>query len=216
MAENSTESGIDFIAFASEITIAWLQNPNVNPDAQDVLAVLRNTHAALASLGQKDEPEPEVATFEPAVPVRSSVKADYLVSLIDGRKFKSLKRHLAQHGLTPDEYRQRYGLKADYPMVAENYAAARREIAVRLGLGRKAEAEPAELVAEPEAKPAKRAVSRKPEAAAPEAPAIEVKAKRPGRKPKAALAEEAVAAPAPAKRGRPKKSQPEPAGSQEG
>jgi predicted transcriptional regulator len=86
------------------------------------------------------EPVPEVVAYEPAVPVRSSIKPDYLVSLIDGRKYKTLKRHLATNGLTPDEYRVRYGLKPDYPMVAANFAAMRREIAEKIGLGRKSAA----------------------------------------------------------------------------
>jgi predicted transcriptional regulator len=77
--------------------------------------------------------EPEVLT--PAVPVRKSVTPDYLICLDDGRKFKSLKRHLASLGMTPDQYRAKWNLPADYPMVASNYAATRSALAKKIGLG---------------------------------------------------------------------------------
>jgi hypothetical protein len=76
--------------------------------------------------------------LEPAVPVRSSIKPDYLVSLIDGRKYKTLKRHLATHGLTPDTYRARYGLKLDYPMVAANLLRSAAGLPKRSGLAARA------------------------------------------------------------------------------
>ena len=80
----------------------------------------------------------------PAVAIRKSVTPDYIVSLEDGRKFKSLKRHLqGSYGMTPDEYRAKWGLPRDYPMVAPNYAKARSDLAKRMGLGRKAGAAPA-------------------------------------------------------------------------
>ncbi|MDR6710144.1 putative transcriptional regulator [Novosphingobium sp. 1748] len=139
MAENNSEGAPNFIELAGDITIAWLQNPNVNPAAEDVPAFLKSMHLAIVGLDEAPaaEPEPEVVAYEPAVPVRSSIKPDYLVSLIDGRKYKTLKRHLATNGLTPDAYRARYGLKSDYPMVAANFAAMRRQIAEKIGLGRK-------------------------------------------------------------------------------
>jgi predicted transcriptional regulator len=139
MAENNSEGAPNFIELAGDITIAWLQNPNVNPVAEDVPAFLKSMHLAIVGLGEAPavEPEPQVVAYEPAVPVRSSIKPDYLVSLIDGRKYKTLKRHLATNGLTPDAYRARYGLKSDYPMVAANFAAMRREIAEKIGLGRR-------------------------------------------------------------------------------
>lgn len=93
-------------------------------------------HASLAKLDV--DPEPEKAAPVPAVPVRKSVTKDYIISLEDGRKFKSLKRHLATHyGMTPDQYRQKWGLPADYPMVAPSYAATRSALARSIGLGRK-------------------------------------------------------------------------------
>jgi predicted transcriptional regulator len=137
MAENNPSDTPNFIELAGDITIAWLQNPNVHPGVEDVPAFLQKMHAAIAGLDAAPVAEPVEVTHEPAVSVRSSVKPDHLVSLIDGKAYKTLKRHLAGHGLTPDEYRARYGLKADYPMVAESYAAQRRDIAKNLGLGRK-------------------------------------------------------------------------------
>jgi predicted transcriptional regulator len=83
------------------------------------------------------EPEPEPQ--EPAVPIRKSVTPDYLICLEDGKKFKSLKRHLqGEHGISPSEYRAKWGLKGDYPMVAPNYSEARSSLAKTMGLGRKA------------------------------------------------------------------------------
>ena len=110
--------------------------------AEEVPGFLRKMHETIGELAKGPEADAAPAAPEhvPAVPVRSSVKPHYIVSLIDGRKMKSLKRHLAKHGLTPSEYRERYGLKPDYPMVAPNYSAHRREVAQKLGLGRKGHA----------------------------------------------------------------------------
>jgi predicted transcriptional regulator len=152
--ENSIGNSLDI---AREITVAWLSNPNVNASASDVPAFLKAMHATISELSNSPAIEPAEAPVEflPAVPVRSSIKPDYLVSLIDGRKFKTLKRHLALNGLTPADYRERYGLKSDYPMVAANYSEHRREVARNLGLGRKPapaveqeQAEAADLVTE--------------------------------------------------------------------
>jgi predicted transcriptional regulator len=98
-------------------------------------ALIANVHGALAGLG---EPATIAATpLEPAVPVRSSVKRDYIVCLEDGKKLKMLKRHLMTHyGMTPDDYRAKWGLAADYPMVAPAYAEQRRDLAKAIGLGR--------------------------------------------------------------------------------
>jgi len=136
-----TEQPNNAIELATELTIAWLGNPNVRASAEEVPTFLRSIHATLnelagpASSAASSTEKEEV--FEPAVPVRSSIKPDHLVSLIDGKSYKLLKRHLANHGLTPEQYRERYKLKADYPMVAPNYAAQRRELAKKIGLGRK-------------------------------------------------------------------------------
>lgn len=138
MAEDVTAQQTNAIELATELTIAWLGNPNVRATAEEVPAFLQKMHETLGQLsdGAKsaDDAAPE---HVPAVAPRSSVKHDYIVSLITGHKLKSLKRHLASHGLTPAEYRERYGLKPDYPMVAPGYSAQRREVAKTLGLGRK-------------------------------------------------------------------------------
>jgi predicted transcriptional regulator len=147
-ADNNAETVASLIELAGEITIAWLQNPNVNPAAQDVPAFLKDMHAAISDISSDKPGEPEAVTYEPAAPIRSSVKPDHIVSLIDGKKYKMLKRHLSQHGLTPAEYRERFGLKPDYPMVAPAYAELRREVAKKLGLGRKPTASQAEPVSE--------------------------------------------------------------------
>jgi predicted transcriptional regulator len=98
--------------------------------------LIERVHGALAGLGvAAPEPEPDL---KPAVSVRSSVKSDHIVCLEDGKKMKMLKRHLStDHGMTPAEYRVRWNLPADYPMVAPAYAQTRRELAVKIGLGRK-------------------------------------------------------------------------------
>ena len=100
----------------------------------DLPLLIRNVHDALVSLATP-APEP-VVELVPAVSIRTSVKPDYIVCLEDGKKLKMLKRHLmTAYGLTPDEYRAKWGLPADYPMVAPNYAESRRQLAKSIGLG---------------------------------------------------------------------------------
>lgn len=139
MPEDSADNSL--LEFATELTIAWLANPNTRASADEVPAFLRTMHEAVTGLAagaattEEAEPSPE---FTPAVSVRRSLASkDHLISMIDGKPYKTLKRHLSTHGLTPVQYRERYGLKADYPMVAENYAAMRRGLAKKIGLGRK-------------------------------------------------------------------------------
>jgi predicted transcriptional regulator len=121
------------ITLASDIVAAHVSNNSVSVD--DLPALITNVYGALAGLG-KVAVVPEAAP-EPAVSVRSSIKPDYIVCLEDGKKLKLLKRHLMTHyNLTPDQYRQRWNLPADYPMVAPNYAEKRRELAKKIGLGR--------------------------------------------------------------------------------
>jgi predicted transcriptional regulator len=154
MAEEQSNPSVNSLDIAREITVAWLGNPNVNAAASDVPTFLKAVHATISELanGPTIEPVDVPVEYVPAVPVRSSVKPDYIISLIDGRKFKTLKRHLALHGLTPGEYRERYGLKSDYPMVCASYSEHRREVARKLGLGRKPAAstvqEPEEAIAD--------------------------------------------------------------------
>ncbi len=122
------------ITLTSDIVAAHVSNNNVA--VEDVTALITNVYGALAGLGQPEVVE-EVMP-EPAVSIRASIKPDYIVCLEDGKKLKMLKRHLMTHyGLTPDQYRARWGLSSDYPMVAPNYAEKRRELAKKIGLGRK-------------------------------------------------------------------------------
>lgn len=121
------------ITLTSDIVAAHVSNNNVS--VEDVPSLITNVYHALAGLGGAADVE-EVRP-EPAVTIRSSVKKDHLVCLEDGKKMKMLKRHLmTEHGMTPDEYRQRWGLGSDYPMVAPDYAETRRDLAKKIGLGR--------------------------------------------------------------------------------
>ncbi len=106
-----------------------------NPIAvTDVPGLIATVHQALAALGP-EEPAPKPA---PAVPIKQSVKPDYIICLEDGAEHKMLKRHIrTAHGMTPDDYRKRWGLPRDYPMVAPNYAKQRSKLAKKIGLGRK-------------------------------------------------------------------------------
>ncbi len=122
------------ITLTADIVAAHVSNNSVA--VSDLPTLITNVHTALAGLGG-GSPVPEVRA-EPAVSIRASVKPDYIVCLDDGKKLKMLKRHLMTHySMTPDEYRAKWGLPADYPMVAPNYAEQRRKLAVKIGLGRK-------------------------------------------------------------------------------
>jgi predicted transcriptional regulator len=122
------------ITLTSDIVAAHVSNNSVS--AEELSSLITSVYGALAGLGAA-APAPE-APPEPAVSIRSSVKPDFIICLEDGKKLKMLKRHLMTHyNLTPDQYRARWGLAADYPMVAPNYAEKRRELAKKIGLGRK-------------------------------------------------------------------------------
>jgi predicted transcriptional regulator len=126
---------------ATEITVAWLSNPNTRASAEDVPIFLQNMHSAAVKLNsgpQAPEQSEAAPEYTPAVTARKSLSSpDHIISLIDGKPYRTLKRHLSVNGLTPVQYRERYGLKSDYPMVAPAYAATRRELAKKIGLGRK-------------------------------------------------------------------------------
>jgi predicted transcriptional regulator len=132
---------INAVELAAELTAAWLANPNTRTNADDVPAFLLSMHAAVAQLSGASTPaitEEPAQTYEPAVTARKSLASpDHIISLIDGKPYKTLRRHLSTNGLTPEEYRARYNLKADYPMVAPSYSEARRTMAKSIGLGRK-------------------------------------------------------------------------------
>ncbi len=102
----------------------------------DLAGLIHSVHQAFTSLSNGAAPAPEPTPLSPAVPIKKSITPEYLICLEDGKKFKSLKRHLrSRYNLTPDEYRARWGLPADYPMVAPNYAQARSRLAKQMGLG---------------------------------------------------------------------------------
>src|SRR5215210_5245346 len=122
------------LALTADIVAAHVSNNSIA--VNDLPSLIQNVHGALVGLGTA-QPAPE-ARPQPKVPVRSSVNPDHIVCLEDGKKLKMLKRHLStRYGLTPDEYRQKWGLPADYPMVAPNYAEQRRALAKSIGLGTK-------------------------------------------------------------------------------
>ncbi|RSY78066.1 transcriptional regulator [Sphingomonas koreensis] len=142
----SDENSLNAVELATELTIAWLGNQNNRVAADDVPAFLRTMHATINELSsgsaasESERPSSETREeFVPAVSVRKSLGSkDHIISLIDGKPYKALRRHLSTHGLTPEDYRARYNLKPDYPMVAESYSAQRREMAKKIGLGKKA------------------------------------------------------------------------------
>jgi predicted transcriptional regulator len=126
------------VGLTADIVAAQVANNTVA--VSDVPALIQNVHAALAALG--NAAPVAVEGPKPAVSIRASIKPDYLVSMIDGKRYKMLKRHLGQNGYTPESYRAAYGLPADYPMTAATYAAMRSELAKKIGLGRKPKAAP--------------------------------------------------------------------------
>jgi predicted transcriptional regulator len=130
---NDQNESADLIDLAAEIVSAYVSNNSV--PASDLPSLIADVHRALNSThAGTHEPEPE--PLKPAVNPKKSVFPDYIVCLEDGKKFKSLKRHLRTHyDLSPEEYREKWGLAADYPMVAPNYAAARSALAKKMGLG---------------------------------------------------------------------------------
>ncbi|BCM17608.1 MucR family transcriptional regulator [Mesorhizobium sp. J8] len=134
MDEQHQTQSDHLVGLTADIVSAYVsKNPLPASGLPDLIASI---HSSLSGIGQPaatDQPKQE-----PAVNPRRSVTADHIICLEDGKKFKSLKRHLAVHyGLTPDEYREKWGLKPDYPMVAPNYAAQRSSLAKAAGLGRK-------------------------------------------------------------------------------
>lgn len=133
------QTEINAVELATELTVAWLGNPNTRTSADDVPAFLQRMHAAVAGLSTPAGPE-EAAPQEytGAVTSRKSLASpDHIISMIDGKPYKTLRRHLSTNGLTPAEYRERFNLRGDYPMVAPTYSEARRAMAKKIGLGRK-------------------------------------------------------------------------------
>jgi predicted transcriptional regulator len=152
------DTSLNAVELAAELTIAWLGNQNNRVAAEEVPAFLRTMHTTVIDLSRGSTAVPgtgadeaSAEAFEPAVSVRKSLASkDHIISMIDGKPYKTLRRHLSTHGLTPEEYRERYNLKPDYPMVAPTYSEARRAMAKKIGLGargRTAKAAPAKPAA---------------------------------------------------------------------
>jgi predicted transcriptional regulator len=190
------------VTLTADIAAAFVSNNRVA--TTEISDLISSVHAALTGLEDTAAKETP-ARLEPAIAIRSSVKPDYIVCLEDGKKLKMLKRHLMTHyQMTPAQYREKWNLKSDYPMVAPNYAETRKALALKSGLGRKAA--PVATAAEPApaAKPKRRVAKKAPAA---EGAAAEPAPAKPKRKTlKATLSESApAAAPAP-RRGRRKQA----------
>jgi predicted transcriptional regulator len=131
MAENSGESS--YIQLMANIVSAYVSNNTVS--SAEIPNLIAQVYSALMRISSGQVATP-AEPLKPAVAVKRSVTPEYIVCLEDGKKFKSLKRHLrTQYGITPEQYREKWGLPADYPMVAPNYAAARSQLAKQMGLG---------------------------------------------------------------------------------
>jgi predicted transcriptional regulator len=130
MAETSSERSL--IELTAQVVAAYVGNNSV-PNA-DIASLINQVHAALSRVAGAPAAVPTEA-LRPAVPVKRSIASDYLICLEDGKKFKSLRRHLRTLNMTPQQYREKWGLPPDYPMVAPNYAAARSQLAKQMGLG---------------------------------------------------------------------------------
>ncbi len=134
MAPNESDEPAEaFIELTASIVSAYVSNNTVA--AGELPGLINQVHSALAQVA-RGRAAGRIETAKPAVPVKRSILADYIVCLEDGKKFKSLKRHLrSQYKMSPEEYREKWGLPPDYPMVAPNYAAARSRLAKQMGLG---------------------------------------------------------------------------------
>jgi predicted transcriptional regulator len=136
MNESPAKSADMLIELTADVVAAYVSNNPV--PVSELPNLIADIHAALGRVGSTSEQTP-VDKQKPAVNPKRSVHDDYIVCLEDGKKFKSLKRHLMTHyNLTPDQYREKWNLDSSYPMVAPNYAAARSQLAKKMGLGRKA------------------------------------------------------------------------------
>jgi predicted transcriptional regulator len=130
---NSTDASSDKILLSANIIRAYVSHNSIAP--LGVAALIESVHGALLKLGT-EEAFPKVGRLVPAVPVRTSITPGFLICLDDGKKFRTLKRHLGNLGMTPDQYRVKWGLPDNYPMVAPDYAVKRSVLAKKFGLGR--------------------------------------------------------------------------------
>jgi predicted transcriptional regulator len=132
MAENSSEGS--YIQLTANIVSAYVSNNSVT--SAEIPALISQVYSALMRISNGSHVATPAEPLKPAVPIKRSITAEYIICLEDGKKFKSLKRHLrTQYDMTPDQYRAKWNLAPDYPMVAPNYAAARSQLAKQMGLG---------------------------------------------------------------------------------
>jgi predicted transcriptional regulator len=143
----------NLIQLTAEIVESMVAGNKVSPS--DIPGLISSTYAALAGLGAP-EPEPVIEKPKGAVSIKASIKPDGLISMIDGKKYQTLRRHITRHGYTPESYREAFGLPRDYPLTSANYSELRRGMARKIGLGRKATA-----VVEPEPALAAKAPKRR-------------------------------------------------------
>ena len=133
MELNTNESSAQFIELATDIVSAYVSNNSVG--AGELPVLIKDVYGALTRV-TNPEAHSQATNAKPAVSIKKSITPDYIICLEDGKKFKSLKRHLrTQYGLSPEQYREKWSLASDYPMVAPNYAAARSRLAKQMGLG---------------------------------------------------------------------------------
>jgi predicted transcriptional regulator len=130
---SDTTANGNYIELTAEIVSAYVSNNTV--PAAEIPGLINQIHTALSRVSGKSSDTP-AEPLRPAVSVKKSITPEYIICLEDGKKFKSLKRHLrTQYNMTPEQYREKWGLGTDYPMVAPNYAAARSQLAKQMGLG---------------------------------------------------------------------------------
>jgi predicted transcriptional regulator len=136
------------ISLTAEVVAAFVSNNSL--PVVDLPTLIQSTHDALTRVQMRTAAPAEPEAKPPAVPIRKSITTEYLICLDDGLKFKSLKRHIGTLGMTPDQYREKWGLPKDYPMAAPDYAATRSALAKRIGLGQqRRKIAPAPIVEEP-------------------------------------------------------------------
>lgn len=133
MSNIEAADGLNYVELTAEVVAAYVAHNAVQRN--DIPALIASVHASLAGLSRTAAPAQSERPVPP-VPVKKSIGDDYIVSMEDGRRYKSLKRHLSGRGLTPEQYREKWGLPIDYPMVAPSYARQRSELAKSMGLGR--------------------------------------------------------------------------------
>ena len=150
----SQDEAVSYINVIAEIVSAYVSNNSLRPsDLPDLIA---SVHASIQMIAKGEVEPPAAAPLVPAVPVKKSVTKDFLICLEDGKKFRSLKRHLGSvYSMTPDEYRQKWGLPSDYPMVAPGYSEVRSQLAKEIGLGQQRSAPAATSATETAPAPAR-------------------------------------------------------------